>query len=80
MKYYGWLAMWLLLYPGDVPAAQDTGTVETKIKTIMVDPNTQAPVVVLESVADQRLLPIWIDVAGMLRRSGCQLSPSSNET
>ena len=63
MKYYWWLAIWLLLYPGGLPAAQDTGTVETKIKTVMVDPNTQAPVVVLESVADQRLLPIWIDVA-----------------
>ena len=63
MKYYWWLAIWLLLYPGGLTAAQDTGTVETKIKTVMVDPNTQAPVVVLESVADQRLLPIWIDVA-----------------
>ena len=63
MKYYCWLAIWLLLYPAGLPAAQDTGTVETKIKTVMVDPNTQAPVVVLESVADQKLLPIWIDVA-----------------
>jgi bifunctional DNase/RNase len=63
MKYYRWLAIWLLLYPAGLPAAQDTDTVETKIKTVMVDPNTQAPVVVLESVADQRLLPIWIDVA-----------------
>jgi bifunctional DNase/RNase len=63
MKYYRWLAIWLLLCPAGLPAAQDTGMVETKIKTVMVDPNTQAPVVVLESVADQKLLPIWIDVA-----------------
>ena len=63
MKHFPWLAIWLLLYSAGLPAAQDTGTVETKIKTVMVDPNTQAPVVVLESVADQKLLPIWIDVA-----------------
>jgi bifunctional DNase/RNase len=36
--------------------------VETKVKTVMVDPNTQSPVVVLETVADKKLLPIWIDV------------------
>ncbi|MDH3442591.1 MAG: DUF151 domain-containing protein, partial [Deltaproteobacteria bacterium] len=35
----------------------------TKIKTVMVDPSSQVPVVVLESVSDQRALPIWIDVA-----------------
>jgi bifunctional DNase/RNase len=63
MKHYRWLAIWLLFYPAALPAGQDTGPVETKIKTVMVDPNTQAPVVVLESVADQKLLPIWIDVA-----------------
>ena len=63
MKHYWWPAIWLLVCPAALPAAQDAGTVETRIKTVMVDPNTQAPVVVLESVADQKLLPIWIDVA-----------------
>jgi bifunctional DNase/RNase len=63
MKHYRWLAICLLTCPAALPAAQDAGTVETKIKTVIVDPNTQAPVVVLESVADQKLLPIWIDVA-----------------
>jgi bifunctional DNase/RNase len=53
----------LLLLPAILPAAQDTGTVETKIKTLMLDPNTQSPVVILESIADKRLLPIWIDIA-----------------
>jgi len=62
MMYRRWLALCLLLYPAVSAAAQDAGTVETKIKTVIVDPNTQSPVVILESVADQRLLPIWIDV------------------
>jgi bifunctional DNase/RNase len=43
-------------------AAQDPAPVETRIKTVVVDPNTQTPVVILESLADQQLLPIWIDV------------------
>jgi len=43
-------------------AAQETGSVETRVKTLLIDPNTQTPVVVLESVADKRALPIWIDV------------------
>src|SRR5262245_66322891 len=28
----------------------------------MLDPNTQSPIVVLETVTDKKLLPIWIDV------------------
>lgn len=57
-------AAWLLLLlPAVLLAAQDTGTVETKIKTLMLDPNTQSPVVILESITDKRLLPIWIDIA-----------------
>jgi len=40
MKYYRCLTIWLLLYPAGLPAAQDTAAVETKIKTVMVDPNT----------------------------------------
>ena len=43
-------------------AAQDSGTVETKVKTVMLDPASQSPVVVLETVADKKLFPIWIDV------------------
>jgi bifunctional DNase/RNase len=64
MKCHRWLvAICLLLYPAGILAAQDPGTLETKIKSLMVDPNTQSPVVILESVADKRLLPIWIDIA-----------------
>jgi bifunctional DNase/RNase len=63
MKHFVWLTLWLLICPAALLAAQNAATVETKIKTVIVDPNTQAPVVILESVADQKLLPIWIDVA-----------------
>jgi uncharacterized protein len=63
MKFHRRLAIFLLLYPAALLAAQDAGMVETKIRTITLDPNTQVPVIVLESIADKRLLPIWIDVA-----------------
>lgn len=52
----------LLLAAGDLSAAQEPNSLETKIKTLMLDPNSQTPVVVLEAVSDKRLLPIWIDV------------------
>jgi bifunctional DNase/RNase len=63
MKCHRWLVICLLLYPAGILAAQDSGTLEAKIKTVMLDPNTQTPVVILEAVADKRLLPIWIDIA-----------------
>jgi bifunctional DNase/RNase len=62
------LDIWLFLpfltfgYVSELQAAQGSAAVETKVKTVMVDPNTQSPVVVLETVADKKLLPIWIDV------------------
>jgi bifunctional DNase/RNase len=43
-------------------AAEASPLVETKIKTLLLDPATQSPVVVLETVTDQKLLPIWISV------------------
>jgi uncharacterized protein len=52
----------LLLAARDLSAAQEPNSLETKIKTLMLDPNSQTPVVVLEAVSDKRLLPIWIDV------------------
>jgi bifunctional DNase/RNase len=63
MKLRGWFFM--LSLPLLVPslyAAQDSGSVETKIKTLMLDPYSQSPIVVLETVPDKKLLPIWIDV------------------
>ena len=46
----------------DIQSAQEPATVETRVKTLLVDPNSQTPVVVLETVADKKPLPIWIDV------------------
>jgi bifunctional DNase/RNase len=58
-----WAALVLALACGaGVQAAQDSGVFEAKVKTLMVDPASQSPVVVLETVTDKKLLPIWIDV------------------
>ena len=54
---------WLVFLPlmiAPAHAAQTSSLVETKVKTLVVDPATQAPVVVLETVTDKKLLPIWI--------------------
>ena len=56
------LSLRLLFFPIGLCAAQEISTVETRIKTLMLDPNTQSPIVVLETVTDKKLLPIWIDV------------------
>lgn len=58
------LILWLtLLFPGlNLQAAPAPAPLETRVKTLLIDPNTQTPVVVLEAVADRRALPIWIDV------------------
>ena len=56
------VSLLILWTPLDLPAAQETASVETRVKTLLVDPNTQSPVVVLETVADKKPLPIWIDV------------------
>jgi bifunctional DNase/RNase len=45
-----------------IAAAVPAGVVEMKVKTVVMDPNAQSPVVVLESVAAKEFLPIWIDV------------------
>jgi hypothetical protein len=52
----------LLVWTSDVPGAQESPSLEVRIKTMLIDPNSQTPVVVLETVADKRSLPIWIDV------------------
>ena len=45
----------------NVHAAQEPTAVETRIKTLLIDPNSQLPVVVLETVREKTPLPIWID-------------------
>jgi uncharacterized protein len=63
MKHYLLFVLFLLLLiPENLNAVQEAGVVETKIKTLTVDPNTQSPVVILETVTDKQLLPIWIDI------------------
>ena len=62
MKTKAWylLVLLTLMVPQRLHAAQNSSLVETKVKTLVVDPNSQAPVVVLETVTDKKLLPIWI--------------------
>ncbi len=62
MKTKAWylLVLLTLMAPQRLHAAQNSSLVETKVKTLVVDPNSQAPVVVLETVTDKKLLPIWI--------------------
>jgi uncharacterized protein len=52
-----------VLLPGQMgQSAQEPASVETRVKTLLVDPNSQTPVVVLEAIVDKKTLPIWIDV------------------
>jgi len=64
MKVKRWVFFFslLLLAPCVSHAAQDSGTIETKVRSLILDPNSQTPVVILETVTDKKLLPIWIDL------------------
>ena len=53
--------IFLLTSALNVHAAQEPTAVETRIKTLLIDPNSQSPVVVLETVREKTPLPIWID-------------------
>ena len=60
MNFFRVLSLALLsLWPITVIAA---GVVEMKVKTVVIDPKSQTPVVVLEGVGTKEFLPIWIDV------------------
>src|SRR5258705_10454069 len=54
------LVLLTLIAPPRLGAAQNSPLVETKVKTLVVDPNSQSPVVILETITDKKLLPIWI--------------------
>ncbi|MGH7772374.1 MAG: bifunctional nuclease domain-containing protein [Candidatus Binatia bacterium] len=41
-------------------ASQEGAAVEMKVKRVMLDPSSQTPVVILESIKEKRLIPIWI--------------------
>lgn len=61
--FYRLLVSLLCVSPAlQLDAAEQGSVHESRVKTLVVDPATQTPVVVLETVGDQRLLPIWIDV------------------
>ena len=62
MKFTRWFFLLAFLFacPANLHAVDEGGSVETKIKTLMLDPNSQSPIVVLETVSDKKLLPIWI--------------------
>ncbi len=64
MKPVRWffIVCWTLTPVLGLGAAQDSGSVETTVKTVTLDPESKAPVVILETVGDKRLLPIWIDM------------------
>ena len=51
----------LLLSPPHVSSAQPSAAVEVRVKTLLIDPQSQSPVLVLETVAGKNPLPIWID-------------------
>jgi uncharacterized protein len=56
------LVLIVLFRAAAIHAAQTSPLVETKIKTLLIDPASQSPVVVLETITDKKLLPIWINV------------------
>jgi uncharacterized protein len=64
MNFFRVLSLVILsLLPIRVTAApQSGGVVEMKVKTIVIDPKSQTPVVVLEGIGTKEFLPIWIDV------------------
>lgn len=43
-------------------AFPDETASEMKVQRVMLDPYSKVPVVVLESIRDKRMVPIWIDV------------------
>lgn len=64
MKSIQWLLFVYCILGTAIPlqAAQDSGSVETTVKAVTLDPESNAPVVILETVGDKKLLPIWIDL------------------
>lgn len=52
----------LCLVPARLYASEEQTVVEMKVKRVMLDPSTKTPtaVVILESVRDQKIIPIWV--------------------
>lgn len=64
MKRIQWFSIVCCALGTAVPlqAAQDIRSVETTVKSVTLDPESNTPVVILETVGDKKLLPLWIDV------------------
>jgi bifunctional DNase/RNase len=52
----------LFACPFSLTASQEEPVVEMTVKTLLMDPSTQTPVVLLESSKEKKPLPIWIGV------------------
>ena len=53
----------LFVSPTLLHAAQESALVEMQVKQVVLDPASSAPVVILESMQERKLLPIWIGPA-----------------
>lgn len=65
MKLYAFAVIFPLLglFPAPLIGAQENGPVEMQVKRVLLDPVSNAPVVILESVPEKKILPIWIGPA-----------------
>ncbi|HWP59057.1 MAG TPA: bifunctional nuclease domain-containing protein [Candidatus Acidoferrales bacterium] len=62
MKPYIWVfALHIAAFPALVVGQESP--VEMRVRQVLLDPSSNAPVVILESVQDKRFLPIWIGPA-----------------
>jgi bifunctional DNase/RNase len=53
----------LLFHPVAIRASQENTPVEMQVKQVLLDPTTNAPVVILENAQEKKILPIWIGPA-----------------
>ncbi len=65
MKPYAFVVILPLLglFPVALSAAQENSPVEMQVKRVLLDPVSNAPVVILESIPENKILPIWIGPA-----------------
>jgi bifunctional DNase/RNase len=53
----------LLFFANPTLASQENGPVEMRVRQVVLDPTSNAPVVILESLQEKKFLPIWIGSA-----------------
>jgi uncharacterized protein len=56
------LMAFAVFFPFYLEASQETGSVEVKVRKVMLDPSIKTPtaVVILESVKEKKFIPIWV--------------------